>query len=121
MERRTEQECASYALPICSFVWFLVRYHRALVPQPSHRSSASHTRSSISLRLFGQVGYEGVAAWVGGLGGLTKQVQEATSCPDRPWSLICGLVAIVKPALLTCHLESDPTPTLRGRVWLPAH
>lgn len=48
-----------------------------------------------------------------GRGGKTRQVQEATSCPGRPWSLICGL-AIVKPALLTCHLESDPPPLWGG-------
>lgn len=46
-----------------------------------------------------------------GWGGLTEQVQEAMSYPDCPWSLTCGL-AMVKSALLTCHLESHRTPIL---------
>lgn len=103
------QECASHALSICSLVRLPVSYHRALLSQPSHHSSASHARSSISLQLFGQVGCGRVAAWVGGLRGTTKQVQEATSCPDHPGSLFCGL-AIVKPALLTCHWRVTPPP-----------
>lgn len=51
-----------------------------------------------------------------GPGRLTKQVPEAVSCSDCsgqvcPGSLSCGL-AMVKSALLTGHLESQPTPIL---------
>lgn len=64
-------------------------------------------------RLFAQVGVEELQPGWEGWGGLTKQVQEAMSYSACPRSLICGL-AIVKSALLTCHLKSYPTPILGG-------
>lgn len=107
------QECSSNALPTGIFVWFLVRYHRAL-GSPALPPFLSPTRAAASPPgLFGQVGVEELQPGWEGWGGLTKQVQEAMSYPDCPRSLICGL-AIVKSALLTCHLESYPTAILGG-------